>query len=241
MDLTGRQREFLSSFLNMYRASSGPLHYSDVAAHMGISKITAYDMLKLLEERGLVRAEYLLPERGQRPGRSTIVFHPTPEARALFTELAGDDWGDNEWAEVKTRIFESLRSEDYADYQALLVELVERIPESSTPMQYAAGMVTAVLLALHEVKGEATGSLQETLRRLGVPGERRLSALAGVSLGLSCVEQANRHLTQLLVSYTERYQTILSRLSPKNLRRLSDFAQDVACQIELARQPKTKP
>jgi len=40
--------------------------------------MTAYDMLRLLEERGLVTSEYVLPEQG--PGRSMIVFRPTAKA-----------------------------------------------------------------------------------------------------------------------------------------------------------------
>jgi len=109
MKLTGRQRAFLSQFLDLYRESREPLHYTDVAQRLGVSKITAYDMLRLLEERGLVQSEYVLRGKGQGAGRSSIVFHPTPQADALFTELAGEAEGRGEWEAVKTRILGALQ------------------------------------------------------------------------------------------------------------------------------------
>jgi DNA-binding IclR family transcriptional regulator len=60
MKLTGRQKAFLAKFLELYRQAQKPLHYTDVAAAVGVAKITAYDMLRLLEKRGLVRSEYVL-------------------------------------------------------------------------------------------------------------------------------------------------------------------------------------
>ena len=232
MELTGRQREFLESFLDMYHNVQGPLHYSQVAEQLGVSKITAYDMLKLLEKRDLVQAEYLLPERGQGPGRSTIVFRPTVKAHDLFSELTGDEWDETEWTQVRERILEALHSERYTDYQELIAELMIRIPESANPMVYAAEMITAMILFLHQTRVSATVSLEETLQKLGLPGELGLSALAGLSLGLSFVEKANRRLTQLLTSHTSRYQSIMSRLSSENRQQLSGFAQDVVRQIE---------
>src|SRR5574341_275642 len=106
MELTGRQREFLGKFLDLYHAAQEPLHYSQVAKALGVSSITAYDMLKLLEQRRLVRADYHLPNREQGPGRSSIVFAPTSKAHALFARLAGDDWDEAEWSQVKNRILE---------------------------------------------------------------------------------------------------------------------------------------
>jgi len=237
VDLTGRQREFLSDFIDLYREAQEPLHYSQVAERLGVSNITAYDMLKLLEEHDMVRSEYVLPERRKGPGRSTIVFSPAERADALFAKLAGNerdeiDWDQAEWDQVKEQILESLPTEDHADYQQLLTEVMQRIPESRTPMVYAAEMITAMILTLHQVQDDATTNLRDSLTRLGLPGELGLSALAGLSLGLSFVERANRHLTQRLVSCTGRYQEILAELGPTNRQRLSDFTQDVIRRIE---------
>lgn len=233
--LTGRQEEFLCKFLDLYRDTDGTLHYSQVAEYLGVSKITAYDMLKLLERRGMVRAEYVVPERNRGPGRSTITFHPTAKALALLDELSGDEWDAAEWAQVKTHILESLHSSKFSDYREMLSEITARIPEQNNPMLYMAEMVTALILILNTAMGSnTTVSLEERLDQLGLPGELGLSALAGLSLGLSYVEQVNHHFTKSLISHTRRYQNILAGLNKENLRRLSELAADVVHQIEMS-------
>ena len=226
MKLTGRQRQFLNKFLDLYREARQPLHYSAVAAHLGVSPMTAYDMLRLLEERELVASEYVLPEQG--PGRSTIVFRPTEKATASMAQLAGKGWDQEEWEGVKERILQALREGRGTNYQDLLEEILLRIPGRKSPMLYGAEMITAVLLHLHQLKEEARGSsLLESLRALGLPND-----LAGLTLGLSFVERANRRITSLLLSYSRKYQEYLAKLSAESKQRLSDFAQEVMKIVE---------
>ncbi|MEA3407400.1 MAG: helix-turn-helix domain-containing protein [Chloroflexota bacterium] len=228
MQLTGRQRDCMSTFLDLYREAQGPLHYTTVAQRLGVSKITAYDMLRLLEERGLVESEYVLRGEGQGAGRSRIVFRPTPEADALFDEVAGEGVGQGEWEAVKTRTLEALQAGKDTDYEGLLKEIVTRLPQRESPMLYAAEMITAVILSLRQLREDASAAgLFDKLRPLGLPDEHGLSALAGLTLGLSFVERINRRLIGRLVSYTDRYQEILSRLSAENKRRLSDFVGEL--------------
>ena len=133
MKLTGRQREFLSRFLDLYRAARQPIHYAQLAEKVGVSKLTAYDMLRLLEERGLVASEYMLSKEGG-PGRSSIVFHPTETASKVMAQVAGGDWGREEWEQAKGRILQALREVKNADYQSFLDEILLRIPERKSPM-----------------------------------------------------------------------------------------------------------
>ena len=233
MKLTGRQRAFLSTFLDLYREAQEPLHYTAVAQQLEVSKITAYDMLRLLEERGLVQSEYVLRGKGQGAGRSSIVFRPTPQADALFAELAGKALGQGEWEAVKTRILEALQAGKEKGYQDLLEEILARLPQRQSPVLYAAEMITAIILSLQQLReGTSATGLPDKLRSLGLPGEAGLRALAGLALGLSFVKRMNRRLISLLLSYTGRYQEILSRLSTENLQRLSNFAGEVMKIVE---------
>ena len=226
MKLTGRQRAFLSKFLDLYREEAEPLHYAAVAERLGVSKITAYDMLRILEEKGLVTSEYILPVQSHGPGRSTIVFRPTQKAAEMMAQLAGEDWDRAEWEAVKERILQALREGKGTDYEDLLNEILLRIPEHKSPMLYSAEVITATILSLYQLKEDAmTSHLFEHLRSL--PGELGLNTLAGLTLGLSLVERANRRLMTMLLSSTRRYQDSLSKLSAERKRMLSDFAQEV--------------
>ena len=227
MKLTGRQEEFLGKFLDLYSQAQEPLHYAHVAKMLGVSNVTAYDMLRLLEKRGLVRSEYKVQEdKGRATGRSTIVFVPTSQAHALFAELAGVDWDQAEWEAVKAHTLNALRQR--TDYQNLLEEILNRLPGRTTPLIYAAEMATAVILNLLLVEEEApTSDLVERLKALGLPGEIGLNALSGLVMGFSLVERANRRLTEKLVQATQPYQQSLARLGGEGKRHLSNFVQDV--------------
>ncbi len=226
MKLTGRQREFLGRFLDLYQRIKQPIHYTQVAEKAGVSKLTAYDMLRLLEERGLVASEYTLPKEAG-PGRSSIVFYPTEKAAEVMAQPLGEEWDRTEWERVKGRILQAL-DERKGAYQNLLDEILLRIPKSKSPMLYVTEMITAIFLQLHQLREELkVNGIFPDLHLLGLPGELGLNALPGVTLGLTMVEEANRHVTTLLLSYTQKYQDHLARLSAENKKRVSDFAQEV--------------
>jgi predicted transcriptional regulator len=226
MKLTGRQKDFLSKFLDLYREADHPLHYAVLADRVGVTKITAYDMLRLLEERGLVTSEYVLPKEGG-PGRSSIVFYPTEKAAQAMTQQAGEDWDKKEWERVRERILQAL-DERKGAYQNLLDEILLRIPKRKSPMLYVTEMITAIFLQLHQLRDELkVNGIFPDLHLVGLPDELGLNALPGLALGLTLVEKANRRVTTLLLSYTQKYQDNLARLSAENKKRLSDFAQEV--------------
>jgi len=228
MKLTGRQKIFLGQFLDLYRQDRESIHYTTMAEQLGVGKITAYDMLRLLEEKGLVSSEYVLPEGGRERGRSTVLFRPTQKATEVIADLAGDKWDREEWTAVKERILAALHAGKGTDYEGLLDEILLRIPQRKTSMLYATETITAVILNLYQVREEAEAAgLFDYVRRMGRPGELGLSALAGLTMGLSLVERANRRFTSQLLSYTRRYQDSLSTLSGESRRALADFAREV--------------
>ena len=228
MDLTRRQYEFLSKLIDLSREAHHPLHYSVVAERLHVSPMTAYDMLRLLEERGLVVSRYALPKGGG-PGRSTILFSPTAKAMELITQVAGEAWDQEEWETVKERILQAVRHGKDSGYQDLLDDLLLRIPECRSHMVLAAEMTTAVLLTVNEMVGHRSkdDNVFQALRALGLPEELGLNALSGLMLGLSLAERANRSAVSRLLSYSRLYQDHLARLSADSRGRLTDFAQEV--------------
>ena len=227
MKLTGRQREFLESFLDLYREAQHPVHYSEVARKLGVSNPSAYEMLRILESHGLVQSRYVLKREGKDRGRSTVVLSPTPLAEEMMAQLAGETWRGGEWEEVKDRILQSLREGKANDYEEVLEELSLRLEERKTPMLYLADMTTLAILSLHLLKEEKANRILGFLRGLGFSGNMALQMLGGLTVGLSLVERANFRFKTKLLAFGRKYQECLARLNDEERKKLSDFAREV--------------
>ena len=64
MRMTERSKDFLRELNRLYRNKQEPVHYEAVAKGLGVSKWTAYDMLKKLVASGLARSEYVVSRGG---------------------------------------------------------------------------------------------------------------------------------------------------------------------------------
>ncbi len=226
MKLSSRQRDFLSRLLDLCREAEGPVHYADVARALDVNPVTAYEMLRLLENKGLARSETVRPQG--RKSRSIVVFSPAEKAVTLLAELTGDPASERDWEEAKASILQALEGGVSADYQGLLDALLLRIPERKSPLLFAADMVTAIILVFYELRDRAAAKrIFSNLRRFGPPGWAVLYSLAGFSLALSLVEKANRQATSLLLGYAQQFREHLDNLSGEDKARLSDFVYEV--------------
>jgi hypothetical protein len=206
------------------------VHYSRVAEEVGVSGISAYDMLKVLEEKGVVASEYVLDEENPGPGRSMIVFFPTPQA---FEALGQSEWDLSilqDWLDLKESLLARLREASEASYGDIQEELLSRIPESKGPLAISTEAVAALLLNIRRVRDEA--ALQRLVRALediDSIGENGLSALAGLSLGssLSQAEESGRAFTEKLLACARDYQASLGNMSEENKGKLLDFVREV--------------
>jgi len=227
MELTFRQKVFLSKLLDLYHEMREPVHYSLVAERLGLSSSTAYDMLRLLEQKGMVGSEYATPKATPGPGRSSILFFPTAEAIELFSRLAGESQEQEEWEDVKARILLSLRQGKASDYQGLLRELLVRIPETRSPLVRCAEVITALLLSLRETK-HTFGRRSPAGIFLRAPvGSLGMGTLAGLVLGLCLADKKARHLLGNFPKYTKRYEASLQELSPESQKTLHRFTRDI--------------
>jgi DNA-binding MarR family transcriptional regulator len=226
--LTRRQHQFLSQFLDLYQENDKPIHYAALAKHLDIGKVTAYEMLRLLEKRGLVKSEFHLPSGDRGPGRSIVLFRPTQNAVQLINQLSGGTADSEDWELAKVRILLQLHEGKVEGYESLLNDLLARISERRSPLIFMTEIITAAILTVAAIQKEAEDKgLIDRLRRIGLPGEIGLSALAGISIALSIAENANLNLSTFLLEHSDKYQEMLTQLSEEKRNQLGDFAREV--------------
>lgn len=234
MLLTQRQRDFLSKLLDLYHDARQPIHYSQVAEALGVNRYSAYDMLKLLEQKGYVSSQYILGPERNGPGRSTIAFAPTPRARAAVRLLSGRPTPSAEWEAVRERILSQLRDRG-ADNDALLRDLLASIPKIKSPLEYCAETAGALVLNLNAIRRSASDrNPLKALQALAPSGHIALDALAGLSIGSALAPGFDHAMLDRLLAMTRRFQSQLSTLSDEHLRNLSELVDEA---LELLGQP----
>jgi hypothetical protein len=225
--LTFRQKAFLGRLLELYNEVNEPVHYTVVAGRLGLSSSSAYDMLRVLEQKRMVASHYMTPKEVAGPGRASVLFYPTAQAVEYFAGVAGEISEKEEWEELKVQILESLRQVNPAGYRELIQEVLKKSPSVRTPLAHCATIVAALLLGLKEARHKMTrtGSVAAIVN---APASKlRMSILAGLVLGLSLADSKVRDILGNYRRYTEKYEVSLKKLNRDSLVSLHSFTRDV--------------
>jgi DNA-binding MarR family transcriptional regulator len=224
MKLTRRQEEIIHKMLDLYHELKGPIHYSTLADRLGVSPFTAYDMLCLLEEKGLVSSEYQLAPDKSGPGRTVRVFLPTRQAQELVHSLA-EETGGADWEEVKRRLLEKTRKGDIQDRE-LTEEILARIPsEGKSQVQYCVEVMTIVALRIRSIEGRniLLEYLPEMLTDQKAASRTNLCLLGGFTLGILAIEDSgDREWGEQLFIHVQHYMDIVTRMNVENCRLLGE-------------------
>lgn len=234
MKITRRQEDFMSKLLDLYRESQGPIHYSELAEQLGVNRFTAYDMLRLLEEKGLVSSEYQLAKGKVGPGRSAIVFKPSDLAHNLMAELAGN-MDPSEWEKSKQRILEGMRADDFKNVgeSDLAQQLFARIPpdlsEEDGAVAYCVEVMTIIALRL------STSTRHQFLKEyfpeiVATPESSKSSSLVllgGFALGLLANEQEDREWNYELILHVKQYTDFVGKMESRQRSMLHQKLQEV--------------
>lgn len=233
MKLTRRQETFIHRLLDLYRELNGPFHYSVLAERVGVSPFTAYDMLRLLEEKGIVTSEYRVDSDKPVVGRSEVVFRPTERAHQVFVELAGDADKGN-WEDVKAQILENIQGGEL-HIRTLAEEMLARVPpDVPDPLRYCIEVMTIVVLRLGRGAGRRVLAqhLPQIMEWKGTVTRSGLLLLGGFVLGLLANEDKNDvGWNQLLLRHIQRYQSLVMDMEPQLCCRLGDSMKNILAPI----------
>jgi hypothetical protein len=232
LKLTPRQQTFLDKLFDLYREFKGPVHYSLVADKLGVNKFSAYDMLKVLEEKGVAASDYVLSSEQSGPGRSQVVFYPTNRAAQFLTQLRDEMRYSADWHRVKERILQRLQESRQINPADALREALSDLPDTKAPLDYCAEMISVLLLNIERVRNQ---NLMPALDTLTTKGQVGLATLAGFSLG-SCLtnDTDDTSMREKLITHTQRFQTQLAEMSDESVSKLSAFLNDAVITLRRA-------
>jgi DNA-binding MarR family transcriptional regulator len=228
MKLTNRQETFIFKLMDLYRELDGPIHYSVLAKQVGVSPFTAYDMLRLLEEKGLVASAYRVATDKPVPGRSEVFFWPTERAQSMWLELSNDATAE-EWEVVNKRVLEKIRSGELHDLE-LAEEMLARLPpEGPTILRYCIEVMSIVVLRLSRGSSRRllAGLLPQILEGQGTVTRSGLLLLGGFALGMLAKESGGvSDLSAEMLTHVQRYQTLILDMEPRLCHRLGESLKE---------------
>ena len=171
MKITRRQEEFVQKMIELRLEFAGPVHYSLLAERLGVSPLTAYDMLCLLEEKGYVASTYQLPTDKSGPGRAERVFYPGRMALPYEQRIVGENGVRLEGEALKKHVLEELRQGGLPDGDHDLVEqlMMRLLPAGQGDVRYCVEVMTVATLRLQHSAGRQV--LLEHLPTF-LPGEK---------------------------------------------------------------------
>lgn len=230
--LTRRQAEFVDNLVSLNQLLDGPIHYSVLAEHIGVSPFTAYDMLRVLEEKGLVRSEYHLPEDRQGPGRAERVFFATVKGREQRRH-----WLEQTAVEPAAALPTIISSAQLCGHDALAGEVAEevlsRVAARSGVSRYGVELVPLIAWRLRKHAGRLQlRAIMQTLLPLDQPATRAdLTLFGGVVLGfLSSEQDADPQWLSELGTHIQRYQAHVLALDETAAQQLG---RDIRAALEI--------
>jgi len=237
MELTRRQKATLQKLLEIYQEVNEPLHYSVVADQLGVSRFTAYDMLRLLEEKGYVTSVFRLNREHSGPGRSEVAYLPTDKARKDFSELARKvNLKEPDWESALEAIFTKFVTGELPE-AGVLGDLLAHIPgEDNERLRYCLEVMFVILIRMQR---SPHGKLMQRYLPVILPTVQTthledLALMGGIALGILTVENENDpEWCREMYEHIHRYKHLLDELTDEERQILRDMIGEASRRFQL--------
>jgi len=245
MKITTRQKDFLQTLIDLYQQKGSPIHYSEVAKKMGVSKWTAYDMLQLLRKEGLLEVEYLIPESDNykwgKLGRSTITFFPTKRGYSVSNL-------PQRKLSTKTAELNRLKKEIMQKFEKIkgnfnLKDLFKEALQAKSPLIFCACLLLILILLIKKI---TEGIAEIKLLSQVIPAdatntyiELALIVFIGMCFGVltkyinkipNYVTGSNNNLDEY-ANYIQTYNQYVSQMDKEEQKSLLDFLKETLDEI----------
>lgn len=247
MKITTRQKEFLAVLINLYKQKASPVHYTEVAKKLGVSKWTAYDMLKLLQKEGLLEVEYLIPESDNykwgKLGRSTITFFPTKKGYAI-SNLTKRKLSTKA-AELNKLKKEIIQKFDEIKGKFNLKDLFKEALQTKSPLIFCACVLLILILLIKKI---TEGIAEIQLLSQVIPAdatnayiELALTVFVGMCFGIltKYINKIPKYITgpnnslDEYAGYIQTYNQYISQMDKKEQKSLLNFLKETLDEINI--------
>jgi DNA-binding Lrp family transcriptional regulator len=219
MTLTKRRQQFLGSLMDLYQKTNLPIHYETLANSIGVSKWTAYDMLKALEKLGYISRSYEV--NNKETGRSQVVFIPTSKASNLFVHPRNEVLDPVNWSKTVDYILWLLKDLKNISLSEALKRLMDEVSKVNNRMNFCAYILGLLLVYVKKLGGKTESLIYHMIER--TPNQdMRLTMFVGTVLG-TIFQTKNVDLGTEFSELISQMLTTIAELSNNEKEMLSVF------------------
>ena len=222
MGITERRKQFLHQIMNLYEKTGLPVHYITLADLIGVSKWTAYDMLKELEKNGLLRRDYTI--NPHESGRSMIVFTPTPKADELIGKTRTTISNPSELRVIKNSVLDLLKEVRTFRLQRAVDLFLKKISHVNIQAEFCLYILGLLILYLNEL-GKKRKQMIEHLMNVSNRSEIQLTMFVGTVMG-TAVQTVGSELGPEITKLIALFFNYLDNLGIDELKMLTDFLKE---------------
>lgn len=218
MILTKRRREFLDQICRQYQTTNLPVHYSEVAEAIGVSKWTAYDVLKTLESQGLVKRNYSTNEN--ETGRSVVVFSPTEMAEAMF-QRERRETSNTEWDAILKQMTELIENQQNLPLMDAINHMIFRMKAVDIKLEFCAYFLCVLILYLNSL-GTSVKGLTVNMVNASPDSKVQLTVFVGAVIGM-IIQSVHDELSPDMVTLVQQFFDNVNQLNGEELQLLIEF------------------
>lgn len=222
MSLTKRRLQFLQKLVDLYQKTNLPIHYEALAKAIGVSKWTAYDMLKEIEKLGFISRSYEV--NSKETGRSQVVFIPTAQASALFDQPRSEAIDLLDWDATMEHISRLLLHLKNSDVNEALQMMIAEVAKTTTRINFCAYIIGLLLMYLKKL-GDKTVMLIRNIVNKAQSKQTGMTLFVGTTLG-TAIQSLNEELGVEITELVGQFLRSLSDLSNEEQRMLSHFLDE---------------
>lgn len=214
MALTRRRKDFLIMLIQRYEQRRRPVHYTDVASDLKVSRWTAYDILRRLEQDGYLEAVYETGRKERGPGRALVLYRPTRKNETARKELVED------WPALRARLLKLLEKKRQRARE-IAVELLHELPEIKGRLAKSAYNLAVLIAHLGEISASGRKFLTERIARARHP-EEGLNLFTGAAIGTLLAGAVSGPVEKCI----KRLQEQITELEPGEVHFLASFLKE---------------
>lgn len=225
--MTERRKQFLQHLMGLYQKTQQPVHYETLANAVGVSKWTAYDMLRGLEKLGYLSRDYLHPRGGV--GRSQVVFRPTEKAVQLVSRIC-DNPSSSHGNETERDMIRLLQELQRAEMGLAMTRLIESVSQTPSGITFCLSLLGVLSLFLKNLDEPIRATVEHMTASLERP-EARILVFIGVMFGI-VIHSVKGELGQETARLIGRALSSIQELSEDERVRLADFLSEALRQVQ---------